>query len=1042
MSFQGDVGGIGLAELLQSLSRGRREGVLRLHTKGGLHAVLVLNDGVISFLPGEQEDSNKWKEHARQAWIHDQDFRIDAMRMSDIAKAHRVENMYNILDSEEVHFRFNPGESIRRPTGPVEEGNNEGGVNAARSPEVYCDGMAVEMFLLEFARLSDETEGVKDKLTFNHYIVPRVLDAGETTMNPDRFLSECDGTSTLAEISNRLGMPLRQTRLLCLAHIVNSRVRIAGHRELLVLAQKELAQGHVRRAAARLVGWIQASPPGALDEGDAGLLANEFKADRMGPLLNLMPEKVTRQLLRRLDHALLDPEASVRHWRELHRLKRNARIIEVHCLAVEFNWEEDPESPSLRELLDGARQFREEACPWRAQAFLRMAASREPTNANARLDIGLGMLAAGMIEEAAAWILDASQTLVAAGHPNKAIPALRTLLETDGSIREARRMLGRLKHLTVRRQLIRKNSLVGVAIVAVLAAAAWVRISSEEERELKMAEIADLIETPVEASALLDAYFPVDDSERVSNLREMILDRRKYQESEWRNDWHERYREAQLACRIDDPLVGLKRAYNMPEPPHLITVTEPWPLISDLFNGLAVRLEVLHAELGELSLEGLDQGNREKELKLTLDEVLEHVSKEGDNKNVGDLPSRLESLSKDLIFRIKERSRLLDERAHKDLRFKQDLMLAGARADSRAGHLERSLETYERLLLTDDSGRLTEILEEEMTDLRKRLSAIAKARSLASAGKHQQGIDVLIEAFGKKNPHTLPWTFDAFPAGALVHMADGSKRPAPFIYESRPGERVEFFVEFEGHQSQTIVLEDPSNTKIWLSKLPERSWRGSGRIDALPVQLDGDQIVCDRTGLIARLSAGGEEIWKLELLSLGGIGRAPVPLPNNPERLLLLTEDGESWLIDGTKGKREGPWALKSGPLEGPAPSADGVLARLKNGKLMKWTNRLRPETVSEGTIPEADARGTLGGMAVLHRGEGGKNRLDCPWTKWTVELKHEIYRIYPVDTPEAGFAVRRDGDWSYLAWEAPTPALPQGRLWISDAAGLAAYLP
>ena len=35
MSFQGDVRGIGLAELLQGLSRGRKEGVLTLTARGG-----------------------------------------------------------------------------------------------------------------------------------------------------------------------------------------------------------------------------------------------------------------------------------------------------------------------------------------------------------------------------------------------------------------------------------------------------------------------------------------------------------------------------------------------------------------------------------------------------------------------------------------------------------------------------------------------------------------------------------------------------------------------------------------------------------------------------------------------------------------------------------------------------------------------------------------------------------------------------------------------------------------------------------------------
>ena len=77
MSFQGDVGGIGLAELLQSLTRGRREGVLRLTTPCGLVSTVGLSQGMVYFLPEEAEDPQIWKDRARQAWIHNQDYRTN-----------------------------------------------------------------------------------------------------------------------------------------------------------------------------------------------------------------------------------------------------------------------------------------------------------------------------------------------------------------------------------------------------------------------------------------------------------------------------------------------------------------------------------------------------------------------------------------------------------------------------------------------------------------------------------------------------------------------------------------------------------------------------------------------------------------------------------------------------------------------------------------------------------------------------------------------------------------------------------------------------
>ena len=60
MSFQGDVRGIGLAELLQGLARGRKEGVLSLTSNGGVHCYLGLEEGKLVLLPEPDEDPERW----------------------------------------------------------------------------------------------------------------------------------------------------------------------------------------------------------------------------------------------------------------------------------------------------------------------------------------------------------------------------------------------------------------------------------------------------------------------------------------------------------------------------------------------------------------------------------------------------------------------------------------------------------------------------------------------------------------------------------------------------------------------------------------------------------------------------------------------------------------------------------------------------------------------------------------------------------------------------------------------------------------------
>ncbi len=1037
MSFQGDVGGIGLAELLQSLSRGRREGVLKLHSRSGLTSLLGLSNGQVTFLPEEDEDPRVWQARTRQAWIHDLDERMVALRMSEIARAHRIERVYDILDSEGVHFRFLPGELPSGPNGPVQDGKQEAG--SSRLGEVHCQGLAVELLLLEYARMSDEAAGAAERLGFTNYVVPRRLDEGSAS-SEDRFLQACDGASTLAEIADRLAWPIRQARLVLSEHQGAGRLRFAEDRELLVLAQRELSQGHVSRAASRLVAWIQASPPGPLGEGDAALLAAEFRADRMGPLLNLMPARESRILLRRLDHALGNPEAEVKHWRELGRLKRTDSIVEVHRLGAEFRWEEDEELPSLRDLLEAARHLREDEHPGRAAAFLRMAASREPASAFARLDIGLGMLAAELIEEGAAWILDACQTLVATGQGEKAVAPLRTLLETDGSIREARRMLGRLKHHTLRKQLIRKHSLVALGIVALFAGGGLVWSHRAESRELKISEIANLIDDPARALTLMQEHFPDDDSQRVQELREVIGDRQKFQDNEAKNAWYEQYREAQLAASLGEALEGLELAVALPEPPRLESFEEPWPLASDIFNGLAARLEGDREGLGEMDLDSVEQIGAEHELSEVVQGVLERCAAlEG--TDMGDLPARLEVIDADLRERIRERGLRLRERDRADLLSRQDLMLAAARAHDRAGDLEQSLEQYEELTASDPSGHLESILAEELTDLRRRHEALLRARALAESGEHEAALVVLDEEFESRGARPLPWTLDVFPAGALVHLADGTSVSPPFVVESRAGEVLEFHLELDGHVSASLRVDGPADRFLWMSKLPDRAWRGDGRVDALPVAVGAEHLVCDRTGRVARLGAEGETSWEIELLSLGGIGRAPVSLPARPEHFLLLTEDGEAWLIDSRDGERAGPWSLDSPPLSGPVARSEGVLAQTKDGRWLRWTERVKPREVESGALNPDERLGSLGGLAVLRRGDEATRSLDSPWTDWRVELLEEVYRVSRRDAPEAGYAVVRDGDWSFLAWEAPRPGLEQGRLWVSDGAGLRAFV-
>src|SRR5687768_6671349 len=105
MSFQGDVAGLGLGELLQGLARGGREGVLTLYG-GSISGTFGVLAGQIHLLPEPDEDPELWRKRCGRAWPGDEHERVDSLRMVDIARAARVERMFELLDCSEVHFRF------------------------------------------------------------------------------------------------------------------------------------------------------------------------------------------------------------------------------------------------------------------------------------------------------------------------------------------------------------------------------------------------------------------------------------------------------------------------------------------------------------------------------------------------------------------------------------------------------------------------------------------------------------------------------------------------------------------------------------------------------------------------------------------------------------------------------------------------------------------------------------------------------------------------------------------------------------------------
>jgi hypothetical protein len=195
-----------------------------------------------------------------------------------------------------------------------------------------------------------------------------------------------------------------------------------------------------------------------------------------------------------------------------------------------------------------------------------------------------------------------------------------------------------------------------------------------------------------------------------------------------------------------------------------------------------------------------------------------------------------------------------------------------------------------------------------------------------------------------------------------------------------------------------------------------------------------------------RLGVDGPR-WTADLDSIGGVARTPVILPRLRRTILVLSEEGDAWFLDASTGEAEGPWSSGSPPASGPVASLTGATATFVDGTLASWDEELVPAVSAQGEGDEEtelprDTYGANAGLAVLRRSAAEGTVLDSPWTDGAVSVESNSYAI----TFEGGalepFHASRDGEWNYIAWEAPTDRLPHGRLWISDSEGLRAFTP
>lgn len=1050
MSFQGDVAGIGLGELLQGLARGERNGVLTL-TGRHLSATVGLRKGQLFLLPGPEEDESLWRDRCVRAFADAPDGNLEPSRRQVIARASRLETFYQMIEAPNLHFRFDPGQLPPAPSAAVRnaqpaavKGHRSVQFDAGPDQEYFEEdssawgtGMPVEYMLLEHARISDEVKiGLGAQLA--DFDLPRALDPDGQDAEIRDFLLQCSGSSTIQEIADRLGWPLSKCRGVIGEYLRAGLVRMAQPRELLAAAQREMELGRAGRAASRLVGWTLRSAPGPLGAADAQLLLNEWQRDRLPKALALVDSRCARGVLRRLDRLENDRRVVHERWKILVELHRQDELTLLHELSLRLA-SSNPNSRTFSDLLRLAHSFHARGLTGRTRMLLRLCANHLPEGGAIRVELGRRMLEAGLMAEGSRWLLNTARELLANRDGEAAMLPIRAVLRVAPEHSEARALLEQAQVVQVKRKRLRWTLAIGLSTGAVLSLVALIKFHDYREAQRWVDSLSG--KSPALALTQLDLEFGQDPPARIKELRERLVRTNEEEQRRHFDEWSSRYREAEESCRFGDPLLGFSQALKLPPPPS-------WSAsgtadMNDLLGQLARRIDA-QAKALDLPVDAsLESINEEERLLDLLEEFQVLMKGQQLPAEAHSFRFRVDELCEEVRTRREKRANERVKVFAKEKEKEQDILLATARAHDQAGDLERALTAYERLLESDPALGLIPDLQQEIERVRAHNRALQQALSLCEKGRQAEAERVLKAVCPRPIEHLLPYRVDSLPTGARVTQSDGRVRTTPFVAKSGFGEHVTFRFTMPGFAERTLEVQDPSDLLVYLHLFPERSWKSSNKIEAAPVPSGDDHIVADRRGRIARIDQDSHAKWEIDLKTLGGVARTPVFLPNKSGWLLVVGEDGQVWLVHAQSGEVEGPRDIGSLPAVGPELTRSGVSVQFADGRVGVWTDRLEPVFYRADSMvggPFAKDSLITPNVAVMRRGVGASAELVSPWNQWRVVVGESEYRVTAPDG--RGFSGERLGDWVYVAWEGPKALVPYGRLWVSDAFGLRSFVP
>ncbi|MEY2747757.1 MAG: hypothetical protein RL112_2799, partial [Planctomycetota bacterium] len=1004
MSFQGDVSGIGLADLLQSLSRGK-DGVLHLDGEE-LRARLGLQRGSVRLLAANGEDAEAWMSRARAAVASAADDAQVAELAPRIARAARLEALYGLLDSPSLHFRFEPG--------PLEQGEADGAFEAP---------LPLEALLLEYARLADDRARMPAEwMPLGGEVAFQSGLACDSSSEHARFVQACDGSSSVAELADKLGVALRQAQLWTATALRQGDLYLSSARDLWALARHELQSARFERATARIDAALAASEPGPLSEELARLFDHEWQAGRLEAALKPLSHAARLRFLRKLDPAAASPAAALSRARAHAKLAPDDLRAALHVLRA-ASWAGSTKEPSWRELCELAKRLLAARKRLAAEPVLRVLSQRTPANSVARFEVGALMLDAGMGHEAAPWIVETARELLQQKKPQKALPSLKALVELAPEHPEARALLSRARAMAMRQALVRKHTLAGLCIALCLSAMGVVRWRETADRERRILEVRAIESQPERALRLLAAHFPEEGDPFVDAWRESLAERALEDAqadcSAWMRDW----KAAASLCASGDLMLGVERGLALPPPPPQAPGFESLPPVADLAGAVEARIGDMVLALPDEPGTGDAELAAEEHLRGLLAELRSQLAAR-DEETWRRLATRLAEVDQRLVARTERRARLVQAADHWRRIEAMNLLIGAARLKKAAGDWTGAASDYEGIVALDLEGAVRASAAEEFAEAFRKRDALAEAERLALAGQHERAIAELQREFPGE-ARALPWRLDVFPADASIELPDGSRGAAPLVVRSAAGEKLRLVATRAGCHETVLLCDAPKDRLLHLQRKPDFELARLGRVSAPPISCGDGHVLVDRSALVLRCERDGSVAWRARLDSLAGFARAPAPLPERPEQLLLVDEDGAAWLVDARDGSAAGPTRLPAPPRSGPVVEDGRVLVELVDGRVAAFAGDLRFELATPSSFRSTPPTPARSGLRVLARTDEAR-RLDDGGAGWSATVEPE--GVFVRRAERLAFVAERGEDWEWIAFEERG-----SRLWISD---------